>query len=105
MKQDIKWLGLRALVVEAAEKRGALITTNFNLEQGREVFAILGNITLLKSRSINSLIKAGAKFIDSPEPILEELLLPYGESLKSNKETIEPELDNDQERFFFFIIS
>ena len=38
--------------------------------------------------------------IDSPELILEELLPAYGESLKAKKETIEPELDNDQERFF-----
>jgi DNA processing protein len=98
-------LVLGVVVVEAAEKSGALITTDFNLEQGREVFAILGNITLLKSSSTNSLIKVGAKFIDSPEPILEELLPAYGESLKAKKETIEPELDNDQERFFFFIIS
>ena len=93
------------MVVEGAEKSGALFTADFNLEQGREVFAILGNITLLKSSSTNSLIKVGAKFIDSPEPILEELLPAYGESLKAKKETIEPELDNDQERFFFFIIS
>ena len=38
--------------------------------------------------------------IDSPESILEELLPAYGESLKAKKESIEPELDNDQERFF-----
>ena len=104
MKQGINLLGFRGLVFEAVEKSGALITAEFNLEQGREVFAIPGNITLLKSSSTNSLIKAGAKFIDSPEPILEELLPAYGESLKAKKETIEPELDNDQERFFFFIV-
>ena len=75
------------------------------MEHGRKVFAILGNFTLLKSNSTNSQIKAGAKLVDSPEPILEELLPAYGESLKAKKETIEPELDNDQERFFFFIIS
>ena len=84
-----------AVVVEAAEKNGAVITADFNLEHGREVFAIPGNITLLKSSSTNSLIKAGAKFIDSPEPILEELIPAYVESLKAKKETIEPELDND----------
>ena len=97
------WLALN-MVVEAAEKNGALITADFNLEYGREVFAIPGNITLLKSSSTNSLIKAGAKLIDSPEPILEELLPAYGESLKAKKESIEPELDNDQEIFFFVII-
>ena len=93
-----------AVVVEAAEKSGALFTADFNLEQGREVFAIPESITSLKSSCTNSLIKAGAKLIDSPESILEELLPAYGESLKAKKETIEPELDNDQERFSFFII-
>ena len=62
---------LGVVVVEAAEKSEALITTDFNLEQGKEVFAILGNITLLKSSSTNSLIKSGAKLIDSPDLILE----------------------------------
>ena len=62
------------MVVEAAEKSGALFTADFNLEQGREVFAILGSIKSLKSSSTNSLIKAGAKLIDSPESILKELL-------------------------------
>jgi DNA processing protein len=71
------------------------------LEYGREVYAIPGNITSLKSSGTNSLIKAGAKLIDSPESILEELLPTYGESLKSKKENIEPEFDNDQKRKIF----
>jgi DNA processing protein len=80
------------------------MSADSNFEQGREVFVIPVNITFLKSSSTNSLIKAGANLIDSPEPILEELLPAYGESLKAKKESIEPELDNDQEIFFFVII-
>jgi DNA processing protein len=67
-------LALGVVVVEVAEKSGELITADFNLEQGREVFSILGSITSLKSSGTNSLIKAGAKLIDSPESILKELL-------------------------------
>jgi DNA processing protein len=75
------------------------------LEQGREVFAIPSNITSLKSSGTNSLIKAGSMLIDSPKPILKEFLPAYGESLKTKKENIDPELGNDQERkVFCFII-
>ena len=72
------------------------------MEQGREVFAIPGSITSLKSSGTKSLIKAGAKLIDSPESILEELLPAYDESLKAKKESIDPELDNDQERKIYY---
>ena len=43
--------------------------------------------------------------IDSPESILEELLPAYDESLKAKKESIAPELDNDQERKIFYLLS
>jgi DNA processing protein len=95
-------LALGAVVVEAAEKSGALFTADFNLEQGREVFAISGSITSLKSSGTNSLIKAGAKLIDSPESILEELLPSYDESLKAKKESVEPELFKDLERKIYY---
>ena len=93
---------LGAVVVEVAEKSRALFTADFNLEQGREVFAIPGSITSLKSSGTNTLIKAGTKLIDSPESILEELLPSYDESLKAKKEIVEPELDNDQERKIYY---
>ena len=95
-------MALGVVVVEVAEKSGDLITADFNLEQGREVFAIPGSITSLKISGTNSLIKAGAKLIDNSESILEELLPSYDESLKAKKEIVEPELDNDQERKIYY---
>jgi len=60
------------VVVEAAEDGGALITADFALEQGRDVFAVPGPITSRYSRGTNRLIKEGAKLIEGVADIVEE---------------------------------
>lgn len=59
------------IVVEAREKSGSLITVEFALEQGKEVFAVPGPITEGLSRGCNRLIRAGANVLTSPEDVLE----------------------------------
>ncbi|WZL74830.1 DNA-processing protein DprA [Clostridiaceae bacterium 35-E11] len=61
------------VIVEANMKSGSLITAEFALEQGRDVFAIPGNINSPLSMGTNKLIQEGAKLITSIEDIIEEL--------------------------------
>lgn len=60
------------IVVEAKEKSGTLITVDFALEQGRDVFVVPGNINQDTSKGTNELIKQGAKLITSYKDVLDE---------------------------------
>lgn len=86
----ISGLSKGILVVEAGLNSGSMITVNSALEQGRDVYAVPGDIYRETSKGVNKLIKEGAKLIDSSQDILEE----YGIFTTDELYTIE--LDNEE---------
>ena len=59
------------IVIEAKKKSGTLITVDFALEQGRDVYVVPGNINSLNSVGTNDLIKQGAKMVTKVDEIFE----------------------------------
>jgi DNA processing protein len=77
----ISGVSLGIVVVEAGVKSGSLITANFALDQGKDVFAVPGDIVRSSFDGTNYLIKNGAKPVFTAEDILSEYEYRYGDLL------------------------
>lgn len=88
------------VVVEAARKSGSLITADFALNEGRDVFAVPGQVDSFKSGGAHWLLQQGAKLTLSAEDIVEELPLctglqgahKTGERVGSRPANLDPDL-------------
>lgn len=69
------------LVVEADMKSGAMITANTAISQGRQLFAIPGNLGESNSEGTNKLIRDGAIIVIDTEDILQEYEFLYGDHI------------------------
>jgi DNA processing protein len=84
----ISGLSLATIVVEAGERSGALITAEFAVEQGRDVFAVPGNVFSPASRGTNRLIQKGAYAMVSPQDVLDVLDLAQVEDFKDARQAL-----------------
>ncbi len=81
----ISGVSLGVVVIEAGVKSGSLITANCALDQGKDVFAIPGDIVRSSFDGTNHLIKNGAKPVFSAEDILSEYEYLYGDQFDISK--------------------
>lgn len=88
------------VVVEAQERSGTLITAGHAADQGREIFAVPGNIDSLYSKGTNALIRDGAKITRSVDDIIEEIL-ELKERARLQKAPIDTSTLTDDELMIF----
>lgn len=89
------------LVVEAGERSGSLITSDFALEEGRDVFSVPGSIWVPSSRGTNQLIRSGAICCTSYRDILQEY--EWGEEKQAeNKKVFREQLTLEEELVYRF---
>ncbi len=96
----ISGLSDAAVIIEGSEKSGSLITANHALEQGRDVFAVPGDITQKRSDGPNKLLKQGAYVLTQTSDILEVLRIEPEQNNKINNKNITQALATDEKLLY-----
>lgn len=98
----ISGLSRGVLVVEAGEKSGSIITANYAMEQGKDVFAVPGDVVTSHYAGANRLIRLGAKAVSQAEDIIEEYAPFYpdtvGKYLAERKSALRVKPENPKEK-------
>jgi DNA processing protein len=92
----ISGLSLGVVVIEAAARSGSLITARHALEQGKEVFAVPGNISSAVSEGTNALIRDGARVALGAQDVIQELAPQLRGYIKSARRGDEVPLSDEE---------
>ncbi len=101
----ISGLAKSVLVVEAARNSGALITADYALEQGKDVFALPGKVDSANAFGTNELIKQGAKLVSTVEDVLDEFPVAPANKAYLPPAINDTEFTGEEERVFQIISS
>ena len=91
----ISGLSRGVLVIEAPRRSGALITSSFALDQGRDVYAVPGSAMSRQSEGCHELIRSGASLVTSADHILEDLNVTASQSAVQSRMVL-PETDAEK---------
>jgi len=92
----ISGLSLGVIMVEGHYDSGAMITAKLALDEGREVFAVPGNVEIEQTKGPHWLIKQGAKLTESVDDVLEEFNIKRVEGNVIEKEIDRSQLSNEE---------
>src|SRR5213594_3917070 len=105
--RTIAGLALGVVVIEAAERSGALITAGFAGDLGRETFAVPGRITSPTSVGTNRLIQDGAKLVTCWQDVVSELSEPWRRMVRASSPTTHepsrPDAESDEGRILVLL--
>jgi DNA processing protein len=101
----ISGLSIGVLVCQCPSRSGALITASYALEQGKDVYAVPGNVDDERNSGCHQLIKDGARLVESAEDILQELGIERKDDGAPGQMLLPIDSLNDQERKIISLLS